>query len=73
MFLSESLKSIYYQINLYSKNGERLEVYTRSFSTDDMEDTITPQFVESNIKSIILDPPIVLYEILRQRKGAYGK
>ena len=45
----EEDKDYYYQITLYSRSGEKLEIYTRSFSTDDMEDTVAPRFLEADI------------------------
>ena len=42
----------YYKIIMYSRGGERLELYTRSFSTDSMIDTIAPRFLDSEIIQI---------------------
>lgn len=45
----EEDKDYYYQINLYTENGEKLSLYTRSFSTDDMIDTKAPRFINLEV------------------------
>lgn len=49
----EEDKTYYYKIELRAYDGEKLEVYTRSFSTNDMIDTVAPKFLESNVVQTI--------------------
>lgn len=49
----EEDKTYYYKIELRAYDGEKLEVYTRSFSTNDMIDTAAPKFLESNVVQTI--------------------
>ena len=49
----EEDKNYFYQITLYSPIGEKLELYTRSFSTDNMEDARAPNFINVSIVQTI--------------------
>lgn len=42
----EDDKTYFYKIDLYNRSGEKVNLYTRSFSTYDMEDTRSPNFVD---------------------------
>lgn len=45
----EEDQNYYYRVDLYAQNGEKLSLYTRSFSTDNMIDTKAPRFVDLEV------------------------
>ena len=45
----EDDENYYYQIILYSGEGEKLTLYPRSFSTKDMVDTKAPSFIDAQV------------------------
>ena len=45
----EENKNYYYQIILYSNDGEKTTLYPRSFSTKDMLDTQAPSFIDHQV------------------------
>ncbi|MFA6307476.1 MAG: fibronectin type III domain-containing protein [Patescibacteria group bacterium] len=58
----EEDKDYFYQITLYSRSGEKLELYPRSFSTDNMEDTRAPNFIDTKVVQTVGNTVAIAWE-----------